>query len=140
MDIESLIIDLETADRAELADRWQRCFRSTPPKGVSQRFLIAAIVHSHQLKAHGQSASRLQLRLARAVGKANKASLKPVSNAPAPGTRLIREWNGATYTVDVTDDRFVLDGVPYRSLSAVARAITGARWSGPRFFGLAQGS
>ena len=53
-----------------------------------------------------------------------------------PGARLIRDWNGSTHTVDVVEDGFVWNGERYRSLSAIARAITGARWSGPRFFGL----
>ena len=48
----------------------------------------------------------------------------------------MREWNGRMHVVDVTDDGFLFDGKPYRSLSAIARRITGAHWSGPRFFGL----
>ena len=56
--------------------------------------------------------------------------------ALAPGSRLIREWRGRTHTVEVLDRGFRCDGKQYRSLSAIARAITGARWSGPRFFGL----
>ena len=56
--------------------------------------------------------------------------------ALAPGSRLIREWRGRTHTVDVLDSGFRCDGKQYRSLSEIARAITGARWSGPRFFGL----
>jgi hypothetical protein len=54
----------------------------------------------------------------------------------SPGARLVREWGGATYTVDVVEDGFRWNGTRYRSLSAIARAITGASWSGPRFFGL----
>ena len=52
------------------------------------------------------------------------------------GTRLVRAWRGQTSLVTVTDDGVVYDGVTYRSLSAVAHQITGAHWSGPRFFGL----
>ena len=54
----------------------------------------------------------------------------------SPGTRLMREWNGRTYVVDVVEGGFVLDGRTYRSLSAVAIHVTGTHWSGPRFFGL----
>ena len=54
----------------------------------------------------------------------------------SPGTRLMREWNGRTYVVDVVEGGFVLDGRTYTSLSAVAIHITGTHWSGPRFFGL----
>lgn len=53
-----------------------------------------------------------------------------------PGTQLVREWNGRVYRVDVTADGFEKDGQAYTSLSAVAKRITGAEWSGPRFFGL----
>ena len=69
---------------------------------------------------------------------ATRQRCAPPASKPhlAPGTRLLREWNGRTHQVDVTDDGFVWNGETYRSLSAVARAITGARWSGPRFFGL----
>ncbi len=55
---------------------------------------------------------------------------------PKTGTRIIREWRGKTYVVEVADDGFVYGGAKYASLSHVARAITGTRWSGPRFFGL----
>ncbi|MCO5065034.1 MAG: DUF2924 domain-containing protein [Rhizobiaceae bacterium] len=53
-----------------------------------------------------------------------------------PGARLLRDWNGRAYVVDVIEEGFLYEGVTYRSLSAIARRITGARWSGPRFFGL----
>ena len=63
---------------------------------------------------------------------------QPLIQVPAlrPGTRLVREWNGRTHVVDVSEDGFVFDGKTYRSLSAIAKRITGAHWSGPRFFGL----
>ena len=53
-----------------------------------------------------------------------------------PGTRLVREWNGRTHVVDVSEDGFIFDSKTYGSLSAIAKRITGAHWSGPRFFGL----
>lgn len=57
--------------------------------------------------------------------------------APLPvGSRLVREWNGRVHTVDVVDSQFLYNGRSYRSLSEIARVITGTRWSGPRFFGL----
>lgn len=132
-----LIESLESADRPELVERWRRDVRSMPPKGVSKRFLIAGIAHRHQMKAHGRSTSRLQHRIERANRKeGDKTQSAKAPSTLAPGARLIREWNGSNHTVDVTEDGFVLDGVQYRSLSAIARTITGTRWSGPRFFGL----
>ena len=61
------------------------------------------------------------------------AIIKP---PPAPGTRLMREWNGRMHVVDITQEGIVFDGKLYRSLTAVAKRITGTHWSGPRFFGL----
>lgn len=61
------------------------------------------------------------------------AAIKP---PPAPGTRLMREWNGRMHVVDITEDGILFDGKLYRSLTAVAKRITGTHWSGPRFFGL----
>ena len=68
------------------------------------------------------------------LGRSNLPLIQ--SAGPRPGTRLVREWNGRTHVVDVIEDGFVFDGKTYRSLSAIAKRITGAHWSGPRFFGL----
>ena len=70
------------------------------------------------------------------VPKAKPAAPSPIAALPPPGSRLLREWNGRMYAVDVLDKGFVMDGRTYRSLSAVAKRITGTDWSGPRFFGL----
>jgi hypothetical protein len=56
--------------------------------------------------------------------------------AMKPGTRLVREWNGRIHHVEVVSDGFVWNGKTHRSLSVIAREITGVQWSGPRFFGL----
>jgi hypothetical protein len=69
-------------------------------------------------------------------GAATSKASNPKARALKPGVRLVREWNGRSYVVDVVEDGFVLDGRSYRSLSALAFHITGAHWSGPRFFGL----
>ena len=68
-----------------------------------------------------------------------KVALRRVSSRQVTlttGTRLVREWNGRTISVEVVDDHFVWNDAPYRSLSEIARAVTGTRWSGPRFFGI----
>ena len=59
-----------------------------------------------------------------------------MSKLPSRGTRLVREWNGALHEVEVLEDGYLWRGARHRSLSAIARAITGTKWSGPRFFGL----
>lgn len=68
--------------------------------------------------------------------KSRTAAAQPSLATPSVGTRLIREWNGQTIRVDVREEGLVWNGKVYASLSAVARAVTGARWSGPRFFGI----
>jgi len=71
---------------------------------------------------------------------ASKAARRRVSSRQVTlttGTRLVREWNGRTISVEVVGDGFVWNDAPYRSLSEIARAVTGTRWSGPRFFGIA---
>ena len=64
------------------------------------------------------------------------ASGKTLPTEARPGSHLVREWNGRTYQVEVTGRGYVMDGKTWRSLSAVAKHITGAHWSGPRFFGV----
>jgi len=70
------------------------------------------------------------------IQKSKPAAPSPIVAMPSPGSRLLREWNGRMYAVDVLEKGFVMDGRTYRSLSAVAKRITGTDWSGPRFFGL----
>jgi hypothetical protein len=69
-------------------------------------------------------------------GTAARSATATIKPPPTPGTRLMREWNGRMHVVDITEDGILFDGKLYRSLSAVAKRITGAHWSGPRFFGL----
>jgi hypothetical protein len=75
--------------------------------------------------------------LAIAKGEAVSAQTSPIRIKP--GTRLLREWHGTTHEVIVTDQGFVWEGATYRSLSAIAFAITAAKWNGHRFFGLVKG-
>jgi hypothetical protein len=137
-DIESTIAELEQAPRSVLAEQWRSLYRSEPPKGVGRRFLIGAIAHELQLRQVGRKQSTVRRRLERqATSLSSGMATKPARlRMLQPSARLIREWNGSTHTVDVVEDGFLWNGERYRSLSAVARAITGARWSGPRFFGL----
>ena len=85
-----------------------------------------------EVPADAGKVAALRARLDRiAAGEERKAS--PTLQ---PGSRLLREWNGTTHVVDITDAGYVWNGKSHRSLSAIAREITGARWSGPRFFGI----
>ena len=124
--------------RTAPVERWQALYRTDPPKGLSRRLLILGIAYQRQAKSYGGLTPTARRKLAgnrsggaTPDGKSRKASVKL-----APRTRLVREWNNATYIVDVVDGHFLWNGARYRSLSAIARAITGAHWSGPRFFGV----
>ena len=135
--------DLEaiaSLQRPECIAAWVRRFRHMPPKHVSVQFMRKALAYEGQVRRFGGHSSAVRKALKAAL-KEGKPGNKTVSRrTPAvqlrPGTHLVREWNGRTYQVEVLDDGFWLDGKNYRSLSAIARKITGVHWSGPRFFGL----
>jgi hypothetical protein len=135
-DLARTIAALENTSRSILAARWRSLYRGDPPKGVGRRFLIGAIAHAMQMRQAGRSASGVHRRLERQARAHSGMSRSNVSQRLRPGARLIREWNGSTHTVDVAEDGYLWNDTRYRSLSAIARAITGTRWSGPRFFGL----
>ncbi len=119
----------------DLRAEWQRLHRAVPPN-ISRDLLIRGIAYKIQERASGGPNAALKRRLHRlAVEPANGSS---ASRAPAlkPGARLVREWGGRVHSVTVTEQGFEYAGQRYRSLSHIARAITGAHWSGPRFFGL----
>ena len=127
------VVEIEAMDRAALLAAWGQVFRTPVPRGLSQPFLRRFLAFEVQARRMGGLPRGFVKRLERQVaGTALPAG-------PAPGGRLLREWNGTTHAVDVVDDGYRWNGETYRSLSAVARAITGARWSGPRFFGISQG-
>ena len=121
----------------ELRAEWRRLYRSMPPR-LSQDLMRRAIAYRIQEKAFGGlgAASKRKLKdhatQIEITGRVRPDS-RPVVRS---GARLVREWNGRTYTVAVTEDGFEYGGKSYRSLTRVARVITGAHWSGPRFFGL----
>jgi hypothetical protein len=138
---DTAIQDLMGSPRDRLIDLWRDIIGPELPKGISIEFLRAALAHEVQLVQSGISTAKLDRSVKRAAKGAKGGSARgfgPV--APTPGMRLVREWNGSTQIVDVTEEGYVWDGSTYRSLSAVAREITGARWSGPRFFGLTSGA
>jgi hypothetical protein len=136
-DMEAKIRELADLPRPDLTERWRQLYRTAPPKGISRRLLIRAVTYGMQVKRYGglKPAVRRQLRKA-AAGGSTRAAANLKTAKIAPDMRMIREWNGSSYVVEAVDGGFVWNGKRYGSLSAVARAITGARWSGPRFFGL----
>ena len=124
--------------RFELVERWQALYRADPPKGISRLLLVRAIAYEMQAKRFGELRPATSRRLSKLVhGPAGAESVKTVTPPKLkPGARLVREWNGTSHVVEVIEGGFVWRGERHSSLSAIAHAITGARWSGPRFFGL----
>lgn len=124
--------DIESMGRPELGALWMETFRRPVPKGMSQPFLRRFLAFELQARRHGGLSSALTRQIAQAAQRKAGAT----GSRLQPGARLLREWNGVTHVVEVTHDGFAWRGQTWRSLTVVAREITGAHWSGPRFFGL----
>jgi hypothetical protein len=126
--------------RADLIERWKATYTRSPPKGISRRLLEYSAAYQVQVKAYGGLKPSVRRKLLGKTTRSDKPASKPKpprkSERLSPGARLVREWHGRTYTVEVSDGGFMYDGKTYKSLSMIAQSITGARWSGPRFFGL----
>jgi hypothetical protein len=130
---------LKTMPTPELKQQWRELFDSEPPP-FNRRFLESRLAYRIQELAYGglkpETIRHLE-KLGEQLDGGNittrriRADLKPIA-----GTRLIREWQGVEHVVTVTADGYDWQGRPYRSLSAIARAITGTRWNGWIFFGL----
>lgn len=124
--------DLDAMNRQELAAIWPQFMGGDVPPKMSQPMQRRFLAFVLQAQIEGGLSSALIARLGRiAAGKVRKET-----PGLRPGARLLRAWNGTTHVVDVLADGFQWNGARHTSLSAIARAITGARWSGPRFFGL----
>ena len=124
----------------DLRREWRRLHHSEPPR-ISRDLLIRGIAYRIQELQHGglSKTTRRKLRtLAKMFRTTGQVAPDPGLSLK-PGARLVREWRGRTHTVTVTEDGFEYAGVSYPSLTKVAKAITGAHWSGPRFFGLIRG-
>ena len=130
---------LPTLDIGELRQQWRGLYKTQAPRHLSRELLVQAVAYRLQELARGGLRPEPQRQLRRIaqefkdIGAANTIRTRPELK---PGTRLMREWQGRTYDVQVLDDGFSWQGTRYRSLSAIARQITGTAWSGPLFFGL----
>jgi hypothetical protein len=118
---------------------WRKLHRSGPPLGLSRDLMIRALANELQECAQGDPSAALRRRLQTMARELEKgASSFDPSTVPKTGTILVRQWRGHTHTVLVREDGFEYEGQHYRSLTVIAERITGAHWSGPRFFGLTQ--
>ena len=126
---------LANAQRQHLREQWRTLYRCDPPEKLPSCWLRMAVAFRLQERAHGT----LKPSLRRQLEQYGSASGEEPGAAPtkvAAGTVLVREWQGVSHTVTILDKGVSYDGKLYRSLTAVADAITGAHWSGPEFFGL----
>lgn len=132
-----LVTDLERIAAMKgdtLASAWSATFAEPLPE-VAPSLLRRALAYERQERKFGGMPLVVRKKL-ESVSADQTAAMPEPPLKLKPGTRLVREWNGTIYTVLVTADGFEFAGKSWRSLSMIARHITGAQWSGPRFFGL----
>ena len=124
----------------ELRANWRQIYRAEPPRRIPRDLLMRAAAHRIQERAHGGLDRKTQRTLRSLAKTLETEGRLPTSTGPVlkPGAKLVREWHGRTYRVVVLDEGFEFEGRRYRSLSKIAKEITGAHWSGRRFFGLTQ--
>ena len=137
-------IDREIAELAgqptqELRRVWRTFYHTGLPLGFSRDLIIRGVADKLQLRAHGGPSRALQrrLRILAADFEKGARSFDP-DGVLKNGSTLVRQWRGHTHTVLAREDGFEYDGQRYRSLTVIAERITGAHWSGPRFFGLSK--
>jgi len=129
---------LPPLDLGELREHWRALYKTEPSPRLSCELLLRAVAYRMQEVALGGLRPERQRQLRQFAEQLKESGAMRIRARPElqPGTRLLREWQGRTYEVLVRDDGFSWQGAHYRSLSAVARTITGTAWSGPLFFGL----
>lgn len=127
---------LKKMSGTELRETLRRTGLGHVPKNASRSFLLGYLVWAKQ----ATNAGLRPVSLRQTLLKKARCAKKPRTTVYKPGTRLIREWHGVTHEITVEEGCFTWNGHRYRSLSQIAREITGTRWSGPRFFGLTKES
>ncbi len=136
--LDAKIMALTNMDPAQLSAEWRRLYRAQPPKRASRDLLELGVAWKLQERAYGGLSAAVKRRIALLAQTMDEHGVLAQSRAInlKVGAKLVREWGGKTHDVLVVEDGFEWRGRRWRSLSAIAREITGARWSGPRFFGL----
>ena len=133
---------LKTTPTPKLKEQWRQLFESEPP-AFNRRYLESRLAYRIQELAYGglkpETVRRLEKLGEELDGGRVDVRKRPANDRPISGTRLIREYQGVEHCVTVRDDDFEYQGRPYKSLSAIARAITGTQWNGVVFFGLKSG-
>ena len=129
------IVGLVVRPTQELRGAWRTLHHTGPPLGLSRDLIIRGLADKLQQRTHGGPSRALQRRLRTLAAEFEKGarSFDP-DIVVKTGATLVRQWRGHTHTVLVREDGFEYDGQRYRSLTVIAERITGAHWSGPRFF------
>jgi hypothetical protein len=132
------IAALQGAATHDLRIAWRRLCRGEPPLCMTRDLLIRAIAYRMQERVHGGLAPATKRRLQGLVAEIEAKGTEAFDPGIVlkPGARLVRQWSGQMHTVVVLENGFDYDGERYPSLSKIAARITGAHWSGPRFFGI----
>lgn len=131
------IASLASLSRDDLIAIWTEELGNEVPKGMSRAMVLRILAWDLQAVAQGGFTAATRRGLERLVDEVPR---KTTTRYARPGSRLVREWNGKTHTVEVLHRGFRWEGRDYKSLSSIARDITGTKWSGPRFFGLSRRS
>jgi hypothetical protein len=134
--VETQLGTLPSLSKEHLAKLWQKLFHSVPDPKIRKPAMIQFLAYRIQEQAYGSLSASTERRLRQLTESvAGNSVLKPSRRIPS-GTRLVREWQSQVHLVNVEAKGYDYRGVRYRSLSEIARVITGTRWSGPLFFGL----
>ncbi len=138
--VEVEIASLRTLDLDGLRARWHSLRGRPAPRHLPKHLLLRVLAYDLQAAVLGDLDAGTRQYLERIAADPKRDGTvdlpEPTLNGPRPGTILVREWAGRLCRVSVLDEGFAWNGTTYRSLSEVARAITGTRWNGRRFFGL----
>jgi hypothetical protein len=136
--VEKRLVALPTMSKAELCDLWKQFFHSDPSSDLRRNLMIPILAYRIQEQAFGSLSARTRERLRQLSQAFEKGSDPSAVRTPCirPGTRLVRQWGDVVYLVNVHTNGYEYRGTRYQSLSAIARLITGTRWSGPLFFGI----
>ena len=141
-----LIYQLKEADAAILRQLWANSRGTKPPKTFTARLMRLALAWDAQAVSEGRETTKVRQAWNRIIkrrngcGASNNITQTPPYPISRDGTRILKDWGGTTYEVQVTGDGATWNGESYTSLSAVARAMTGTNRNGPKFFGLREGA
>lgn len=127
---------LEDMSIAELRKAWMQQLAEPPPPLRAPELLRRELAWRLEARVYGDIDARLRQRLDQIAKPSRNPATKGARASTPIGSTLVREWDGVSYSVVVLKEGYLFEGERFRSLSHIARQITGVRWSGPRFFGL----